>query len=220
MKTDQDSVAPDFIDVLIVDWQGKLRGKRLPGAFADKISNGKSRLPLSTQAQDIWNDDRDEIIELSLTIGDPDGLCIPGDNKIIRQPWNPAHAQVLTSLHELDGQTSEFDVRGVLIRELERWSALQWTPTVAVELEFYLFDASTRTSGVPRVPQQLSLAGKPQDLQLYDLRVMDQVSSFLDKVTSYSESLNIPAQAALAEFGPGQFEINLCLLYTSPSPRD
>ena len=208
MKTDQDSVAPDFIDVLIVDWQGKLRGKRLPGAFADKISNGKSRLPLSTQAQDIWNDDRDEIIELSLTIGDPDGLCIPGDNKIIRQPWNPAHAQVLTSLHELDGQTSEFDVRGVLIRELERWSALQWMPTVAVELEFYLFDASTRTSGVPRVPQQLSLAGKPQDLQLYDLRVMDQVSGFLDKVTSYSESQNIPAQAAF------------CLLYTSPSPRD
>ena len=209
MKTDRDSVAPDFIDVLIVDWQGKLRGKRLPGAFAEKISNGKSRLPLSTQAQDIWNDDRDEIIELSLTIGDPDGLCIPGDNKIMRQPWNPAHAQVLTSLHELDGQTSEFDVRGVLMRELERWSALQLMPTVAIELEFYLFDASTRTSGVPRVPQQLSLAGKPQDLQLYDLRVMDQVSGFLDKVTSYSESLNIPAQAALAEFGPGQFEINL-----------
>lgn len=209
MSTDRSTTQADFIDVLIVDWQGKLRGKRLPGTFGDKILNGQSRLPLSTQAQDIWNGDRDEIIELSLTIGDPDGLCVPGDNEIMLQPWNPNHAQVLTSLHELDGTISEFDVRGVLMRELKRWSDLQWMPSVAIELEFYLLDASTRSSGIPCIPKQLALAGTPQDLQLYDLRVMDQVSGFLDKVHRYSESLDIPAQAALAEFGPGQFEINL-----------
>ena len=208
-NVDMNTPSAEFIDVLIVDWQGKLRGKRLPGNFANKILNDQSRLPLSTQAQDIWNDDRDEIIELSLTIGDPDGVCVPGDNAIKLQPWNPTHAQVLTSLYALDGAISEYDVRGVLMRELDRWSALQWLPTVAVELEFYLFDASTRTSGVPQIPRQLSLAGAPQDLQLYDLRIMDQVSGFLDKVHRYSESLDIPAQAALAEFGPGQFEINL-----------
>ncbi len=199
----------EFIDVLTVDWQGKLRGKRLPESFADKIIKGQSRLPLSTLAQDIWNDDRDDILELSLSIGDPDGLCVPGDNTIKTQPWNPSHAQVLTSLHELDGTISEYDVRGVLVREIERWATLNWYPSVAIELEFYLLDATTLSTGIPSVPKQLALAGQPQDLQLYDLRVMDQVSDFLAKVHTYSQALDIPATAALAEFGPGQFEINL-----------
>jgi len=198
-----------FIDVLVVDWQGKLRGKRLPGSDAEKILKGQSRLPLSTQAQDIWNDDRDEILELSLSIGDPDGLCVPGANTLMQQPWNPTHAQVLTSLYELDGECSPYDVRGILQAEINRWAALQWHPSVAIELEFYLLDTSTRDTGIPRIPEQLSLAGAPQELQLYDMRVMDQVSGFLDKVHSYSEALGIPSQAALAEFGPGQFEINL-----------
>ncbi|MFT6877505.1 MAG: glutamine synthetase, partial [Granulosicoccus sp.] len=78
------------LDVLIVDWHGRIRGKRLPSSMRKKILNGEARIPLSTQAMDIWGDDRDEITSLGLSIGDPDALCIPDADGLgfHAQPWN------------------------------------------------------------------------------------------------------------------------------------
>jgi glutamine synthetase len=199
------------LDVLIVDWHGRIRGKRLPSSMRKKILNGEARIPLSTQAMDIWGDDRDEITSLGLSIGDPDALCIPDADGLgfHAQPWNDGNEQILCSLHHEDGHPSDFDVRLILKRTVDRLNADNLYPVVAVELEFYLMDASTRTTGVPKVPEQLSIAEKPDDLQLYDMRVMDRAGNVLKLIHQYAEAMGIPAEASLAEFGPGQFEINL-----------
>ena len=199
------------VDVLIVDWHGGLRGKRLPGSLRYKIENGDARIPLSTQAMDIWGDDRDEITGLGLSIGDPDGLCIAevDGHGFHPQPWNEGNEQILCSLYKSSSEPSEFDTRSMLARVVKELNDDGLFPVVAVELEFYLLDESTTTSGVPRVPKELTIAGKPDDLQLYDMRVIDRVSALLKRIHRYAKSMGIPAETTLAEFGPGQFEINL-----------
>lgn len=199
------------LDVLIVDWHGGIRGKRLPLSMREKILDGKTRLPLSTQAMDIWGDDRDEVTGLGLSIGDPDGLCIPDADGLgfHAQPWNDGCEQILCSLHNEGGGASDFDVRSILQNTVDRLHADNLYPVVAVELEFYLLDASTRTTGLPKVPEQLTISEKPDDLQLYDMRVMDRAGNVLRLIHQYANAMGIPAEASLAEFGPGQFEINL-----------
>ena len=197
------------LDVLIVDWQGGLRGKRLPGHFRDKILAGQARMPLSTQAMDIWSDDCDQITQLGLSAGDPDGFCIPGNNRFHVQPWNAGNQQILCSLHNADGQPSDFDVRAILQKQVDKLRAKGLHPVVAVELEFYILDGSTRNTGRPDIPSQLTVSGSPNNLQLYDMRAMDRMEVLLARIQSYAEDMDIPAETQLAEFGPGQFEINL-----------
>lgn len=199
------------LDVLIVDWNGRIRGKRLPLSMREKILNGETRIPLSTQTMDIWGDDKDEITGLGLSIGDPDGMCIPDAVGLgfHAQPWSDGNEQILCSLHRLDGHASDFDVRSKLKATVDQLNADNLYPVVAVELEFYLMDASTRLTGVPKVPRRLSMAGEPDDLQLYDMRVVHRAENILRLIHEYADAMGIPAEASLAEFGPGQFEINL-----------
>ncbi|MFK7860372.1 MAG: glutamine synthetase family protein [Granulosicoccus sp.] len=197
------------LDVLIVDWHGGLRGKRLPGHFRDKILAGKARMPISTQAMDIWGDDSDEITHLGLSSGDADGLCIPGNSRFHHQPWNSGNQQILCSLYKADGKPSDFDVRAILQRQVDKLHSKGLYPMVAVELEFYLLDGATRNTGKPTIPAQLTISGKPNTLQLYDMRSMDRMEAVLARIRSFAEDMDIPSETQLAEFGPGQFEINL-----------
>lgn len=197
------------LDVLIVDWHGGLRGKRMPASMRDKILSGEARMPLSTQAMDIWGDDQDSITKLALSQGDPDGVCIPDSSGFYPQPWNNSHEQIICSLHTLTGTPSEFDVRAILQKQVDTLSLQGLQAVVAVELEFYLLDGSTRDTGQPRIPEQLTVAGSPNELQLYDMRTIDRVEEVISRIHGYARALDIPAETSLAEFGPGQFEINL-----------
>ena len=207
--TDVDTAGAHHVDVLVVDWHGCLRGKRVPAAQLAKVERGETRLPLSTQAQDIGNDDRDELTGLGLSIGDPDGHCVVEPRTLVRQPWDPDGLQVLASLHDSSGGPSDFDSRAVLARQVARFAERGWRAVVAVELEFYLLDASTRTSGRPAVPERLRVAGAHRDIQLCEPRAADRVESVLARIRDYAAALDLPVETALAEIGPGQFEINL-----------
>ena len=197
------------VDVLVVDWHGCLRTKRVPATQYAKVERGETRLPLSTQAQDIGNEDRDELTGLGLSIGDPDGCCLIEPRTLVRQPWDEDGFQVLASLHGEDGEPSAFDSRGVLARQAARFAGRGWRAVVAVELEFYLLDASTRASGRPAVPERLRVAGAHRDVQLCEPRAADRMEGVLARIRDYADALGVPAETALAEIGPGQFEINL-----------
>ena len=208
-----DASLPDgirHVDLLVVDWHGRLRTKRLPAAHRAKLGAGEVRLPLSTQAQDAHGDDRDEITGLALSIGDPDGRCVLAPGTLVRKPWDETGAQALASLHALDGEPSAFDSRALLARQVARLAERGWRAVVAIELEFYLLDGETRASGRPSVPRELLVAG-PDDaaLQLYEPRAIDRVEGVLARIVDYAHGLGAPAEATIAEFGPGQFEINL-----------
>ena len=198
------------IEVLISDMNGRLRGKQIPIAAENKVWSGAVRLPTSTQSLDIWGDDNDDITGLSLTIGDPDGTCVADQRTLADMPWAPPGSkQVLATMHELDGGPSFQDPRAILGSVLERYKALGLTPVVATELEFYLLAGDWRERGIPSPPPALTYRDEPNGYQLYDMDAVDLLGDYLDTLRGYAKAQGLPADATTAEFGPGQFEVNL-----------
>ena len=198
------------IEVLTVDMNGRLRGKRLPVEAEKKIWSGGVRLPLSTQSLDIWGDDNDDLTGLSLTIGDPDGTCLADARTLTDLPWGPEGSrQVLATMHELDGRPSFMDPRAILAAVVERYRKIGLTPVVATELEFYLVAGDWHERGLPSPPASLTYRDAPNGFQLYDMDATDLLDGYLATLRGYAGALGLPAEATTAEFGPGQFEVNL-----------
>lgn len=151
MAADNATKGTARIEVLIADMNGRLRGKQIPIEAEKKVLSGAVRVPTSTQSLDIWGYDNDEITGLSMTIGDPDGICVADPRTLADMPWAPPGSkQVLATMHELDGSPSFQDPRAILSSVLERYKALGLTPVVATELEFYLLAGDWRERGTPR----------------------------------------------------------------------
>lgn len=205
-----DETAPPRIEILLVGMNGDLRGKQIPLEAEKKVWDGAVRLPSSTQSLDIWGDDNDDITGLSLTIGDPDGVCIPDRRSLAPMPWaQEGSRQVLSTMHELDGTPSFMDPRAILAAMLKRYEDRGLTPVVATELEFYVVEDDWRETGKPRPPERLTWRGEPNGFQLYDMSAVDALDGYLQTVRSWAKAQGLPADATTAEFGPGQFEINL-----------
>jgi len=197
-------------EILVVGMNGDLRGKQLPLSAEKKVWAGDIRLPTSTQSLDIWGDDNDDITGLSLTIGDPDGNVIPDKRSLTPMPWAPEGSmQVLAMMHEFDGSRSFMDPRSILASVLERYAERGLTPVVATELEFYVFEENWRETGIPSPPASLTYRGNPNGFQLYDMSAVDALDDYLQTLRAYAKAMNLPAEATTAEFGPGQFEVNL-----------
>ncbi|CDZ52932.1 glutamine synthetase family protein [Neorhizobium galegae] len=198
------------IEILLVGMNGDLRGKQIPLEAEKKVWDGTVRLPSSTQSLDIWGYDNDEITGLSMSIGDPDGLCIPDKRSLAPMPWAPEGSkQVLSTMHEFDGTPSFMDPRAILAALLKRFDERGLTPVVATELEFYVIEDDWRETGRPRPPASLMYRGEPNGFQLYDMKAVDALDDYLQTVRAWAKLQNLPADATTAEFGPGQFEINL-----------
>lgn len=196
------------IDVICVDMNGIARGKWVPAAELDAVLNATVRMPLSTQSLDIWGEDNDSLTGVSLSVGDPDGVCHADKRTLAPLPWASGH-QVLTTVHTMDGMPSFMDPRAILSRVIERFSRHGWTPVVALELEFYLLDGHREHGLQPTPPTALCPGGVSKGLQLYELDSMEALDGVLGNIRSYTDVQNIPADTLIAEFGPGQFEVNL-----------
>ena len=202
--------APPRIEILLVGMNGDLRGKQIPLEAEKKVWEGAVRLPSSTQSLDIWGDDNDDITGLSLSVGDPDGNCIPDRRSLAAMPWAPAGSrQVLATMHELDGTPSFMCPRAILANLLKRFDERGLTPVVATELEFYVVQDDWRVTGRPRPPERLMYRDQPNGFQLYDMGAVDALDDYLQTVRAWAREMELPADATTAEFGPGQFEINL-----------
>lgn len=204
------SSAPPHLEILIVDMNGRLRGKRVPLEGEKKIWDGSVRLPASTQSLDIWGDDNDDLTGISLTIGDPDGAVIADPRTHVPMPWaTPGSSQVLATMHELAGGSHFLDPRGMLAALLKRYDERGLTPVVATELEFYVVEPDWLETGKPMPPKALTWRGQPNGYQLYEMDSVDSLSAYLETVRAYAAAQGLPADATTAEFGPGQYEINL-----------
>jgi glutamine synthetase len=201
---------PPRIEILLVDMNGRLRGKQLPLEAEKKVWSGAVRLPASTQSLDIWGDDNDDLTGISLTLGDPDGAVIADSKSHVAMPWAPTgSSQVLATMHTLAGDPHFCDPRGMLAALLKRFEAKGLTPVVATELEFYVMDGASRETGIPVPPSILTCKGEPNGFQLYEMDAVDGLQAYLDLVRAYAQAMGLPADATTAEFGPGQYEINL-----------
>ncbi|RAU17978.1 glutamine synthetase [Nitrincola tibetensis] len=198
-----------FVDLLIADMNGIVRGKRVDPSAIEKVFEKGVALPASIFALNIQGTTVEET-GLGLEIGEADRICLPIPDTLNMEPWQKRPtAQLLMTMYELDRQTPFFaDPRVVLQRVVKRFEELEITPVTAFELEFYLIDQEN-LSGRPQPPKSPTSGKRPASVQVYSIDDLDEYADFLADVLDAAHEQSIPADALVAESAPGQFEVNL-----------
>ena len=199
----------EIVECVFPDMNGVMRGKWVPASQIDKIARGAVRMPMSSYNLDIASEDV-AAAGIAVDIGDPDGVGWPIAHSFGRCLWaDRPTAVVLMTMTEADGAAPcAYDPRQMLARIAARFADRGLTPVVAPELEFYFVDAETDAAGHARPPKGAG-GDRLGANQVYLLDVKSAFAGVLAEIDAAARALGAPADAATAEFGPGQFEINL-----------
>ncbi len=202
------------VDAFLHDLNGNLRGKRLPVGEAGKLWKSGLDMPRCMLFLDPTGDDLNPGAR-STGLGDPDGTARPIPGLLAPVPWaEEPTAQILLQMTDPardpnHGNPSRFCPRAALGGTLAHFKRLGLTPVVAVELEFYLFDRNRDANGLPVAVKNPITGQTETSKQPYSIDDLDAYGAFIRRVASYTRAQDIPASAAITEYSPGQFEINL-----------
>jgi glutamine synthetase len=197
----------NHVDALIPDINGVLRGKRLGIDEFPRLRDYGLQLPGTVFTTDITGATVG-FEDLGWLIGDPDLLCRHSPATLCPVPWDAGVAQVLLSMHTLEGEPFFADPRHVLERVLQRYRELDLRPVLAMELEFYLteYDGGRLKPHPPKSP----LTGEREwGVQVYGMTEVWDFRDFLGDIERFCQVQGVPAAAASSEYAPGQFEVNL-----------
>jgi glutamine synthetase len=143
--------------------------------------------------------------------GDPDGTAMPVPGSLVPVPWaGRPTAQILCAMTEAGtGAPLWFDPRAILAGVIARCRADGLFPVVACELEFTLLEAA-RTPEGGIVPAALPRTGQPpRTAANLSLAAVEEHAGFLGRITAAAKLQRLPLAGAVAEYGLGQFEVNL-----------
>jgi glutamine synthetase len=197
-----------YLEALLTDINGILRGKRAARDDFYKLFGNGMNLCAATAILDSRGHTFDTV-RYGVRDGDPDvkGVAVAGS--LAPVPWvSLPTAQVLIEMQNFDGSLYPRDPRNVLRAALQPLRDMGLKPVMATELEFYLVehDGERFQPKMPRIPG----SEQPQPgLQYAMMEDLYEVDDFLSDLDAICIAQNIPAGAALSEFSPGQFEVNL-----------
>lgn len=198
------------IDAFIVDVNGNALGKRLPVSHLPGLARRGVQFSacapildcrgLGHNAAGLGGDD-----------GDPDGTAMPVPGTLVPVPWaRRPTAQILCAMGAPgSGDPLWFDPRAILADVVARCRADGLFPVVACELEFTLLEAA-RTPAGGIVPAILPRTGQgPRAEANLSLEAVEEHAGFLGRITDAARAQGLPLAGAVAEYGLGQFEVNL-----------
>jgi len=198
------------IELLISDLNGVLRGKRIERELLEKVFEQGFYLPGSVMSLDSSGSTVEEA-GLGMDKGDRDQLCYPIPGTLSIVPWHASgdRAQVLCTMYEEEDEGFFADPRQVLVNAVKRFSKLGYEPGIALELEFYLIDKVRDDSGKIQPPLIPGTDRRMESCQVYSIDDLDDYDFFIRDVIHTANQQNIPADTVIAEYAPGQFEVNL-----------
>jgi glutamine synthetase len=198
-----------FVDAYVNDLNTVERGKRLdrealPGVFARGMPLPGSMFALDIEGGTV------EATGLGFADGDADRPCMPIAGTLQPVPWQKdGIAQVQLSMYEHDGSPFFGDPRHLLAGVLQKFARLKLTPVVAIEYEFYLVDTQRDAQGLPQPPRGPLTGRREFRTQINAMADLNQYSELLAEIDRVCRLQDIPTTSALAEYGPGQYEVNL-----------
>lgn len=193
---------PERIELMLCDINAVLRGKWLPGDQVSKFGEGAVKLPLATYAPNIMGYEVEES-GLGSWVGDPDGIILPVPGTLKPVPWATGNvAQVLVEMIDETGAISPLSPRSRLQKTVQRCNEAGFFPVVATELEFYILKKRTDAGAPPEAPDNSPGA------QNYDLEVLSESEAMLTEILEAARLQGIATDTLVAEYGPGQFEVN------------
>jgi len=197
------------IDLLLADQMGIPRGKRVTAAELEGVHRNGLLLPASMFALDVLGGTV-QSTGLGFDEGDADRICLPIPGTLVPVPWlGEQVAQMQVTMYEHDRTPFHGDPRQVLAGVLDRFDALGLKPVMAVELEFYLVDRDRTTAGLAQPPAQPLTGRRALKTQINSMQELDEYSAVLDAIRDAAREQDLPTGTVLAEYGPGQFEVNL-----------
>lgn len=197
------------VDLLLPDLCGVLRGKRVDRTDLAGIYQRGMFLPGSMFALDVLGGTI-QSTGLGFDEGDADRACVPVPNSLYPAPWmGPSVAQLQVQMLDHDGGPFYGDPRHLLDSVLERYAARGWNPVVAVELEFYLVDCERTPAGHAQPPKSRYTGRRESRAQINSMADLESVSDILTEIAATCEAQGVLTGAALAEYGPNQWEVNL-----------
>jgi glutamine synthetase len=198
-----------FIDLLLHDIHGIDRGKRVDVDSASGTFANGLLLPGSMFALDVPGGTV-QATGLGFDEGDADRPCLPIPGTLYSVPWlDHGVAQAQVTMHERDGRPFGGDPRHALARVLEKFKAAGLAPVVAIELEFYFIDRERTATGYPQPPRSPLTGRREHRTQINSMVDLDEYSAVLAGIDAACRAQGVPSTTALAEYGPGQFEVNL-----------
>ncbi|MBS0967754.1 glutamine synthetase [Chimaeribacter arupi] len=196
------------VDVLLTDLNGSFRGKRIPVSALKRLEKG-CYFPSSVFAMDILGNVVEEA-GLGQELGEPDNVCMPIPGTLVPSAADPEHiGQLLLTMMDEDGTPFDVEPRNVLNNV---WQALRRRglfPVVAVELEFYLIDRQRDSEGYLQPPCAPGTQERNIQTQVYSVDNLNHFGNVLSDIDALAQMQHLPADGAVAESSPGQFEINL-----------
>ncbi len=198
-----------MMEVLVVDLNGILRGKRIGrGEFETLFTKGLNS-PGASAVLNTYGDAPDDL-GIDNYEGDPDKLLYPVAGTLSTVPWLKSRpAQVLACYRELSGEPYTRDPRNVLRQAMQPLIDMGLKPVVATETEFYLLEPND--SAIPK-PLLATVPGtdiRQPGLQFGMMEDLWDVDHFLESVRTGAVLQNLPVTTVLSEFAGGQYEINL-----------
>lgn len=197
-----------FIDLLLADLNAIDRGKRIDVAAARGVFRQGLLLPGSLFALDVLGGTI-QATGLGFDEGDADRCCLPIEGTLLDVPWlGEGFAQAQLAMIDIDGGPFHGDPRARLADVLARFTASGLQPVIALEYEFYLIDRERDARGGP-LPPRGPLSGRREfRTQINSMTDLDEYSAILAEIDAACRLQQVPTTSALAEYGPGQFEIN------------
>ncbi len=197
-----------FFDAYLNDLNTVERGKRIDRAGIAGMFKRGLPLPGSMFALDIEGGTV-EATGLGFDDGDADRPCMPIPGTLVPVPWQNEVAQVQCRMFEHEGSRFFGDPRRVLEDHLDAFSLLGLTPVVAIEYEFYLVDSERNVNGLPQPPRGPLTGRREYRTQINSMTDLNEYSPLLAEIDRTCRVQKVPATSSLAEYGPGQYEVNL-----------
>lgn len=198
-----------FVDAVVVDLCGRLRGKRLPLYEAHKLFESGLQLPHSIYLMDARGEMTNPFGR-GFGDGDPDGTAWPVLGAA-RAVWSegPARAQLLLTLRNDAGEADPAEPISTVERVLDQFRDWGLTPVCALELEFYLIDRARLVDGGAQPPLDPRTGTRESTGSVYGVDDLDRFQAFLSALAQAAEHQGVPVSATSKEYAPGQFEANL-----------
>jgi len=193
------------LDILIADMNGIFRGKQMPISAIKKLAESGAYFPFTTPFLTVSGANADSTHE---EFGaDPDRLCVPVEGSLKPVPWaaKPT-AQVSVTMRDEDGMPFFADPRSVLARVLKRFADDHIKPTVALEYEFFLFEAGAMPPK-PLAPPSGMPASKGANC--YNMDIFADFEGLLQEIEDCCRAQGLAVSGLVCEYGNGQFEVNL-----------
>lgn len=197
----------EAFDLVLIDANGIARGKIIRRHELMGVYTHGRHLPISILGLDVLGEDVEET-GLIWDAGDADRQAWPIPGGLV-----PLHGtkrgEVQVSLYELDGAPMASDPRHALARQVQALAGRGLRASGAFELEFFLLEPELGADGKVVAARDVLDGRIGRRTDVYSVDALHGMLPFLDTVYAAAKAAGLPAETAISEYAPGQFELTL-----------